>query len=89
MLKFSEHTYFLFMSKKLDLTKIFVFKSDNEKNATTVLNQTFTKKDTEMVNENTLCLNFRWESLKSSAIPLGWEKRLLPNSTQNQLFCCI
>lgn len=52
-------------------------------NATTVLILTFAMEDTEMAHENALCLNLRWESFKSSAIPLGWKKRLLPSSTQN------
>lgn len=56
------------------------------KNPPTVLIQTFAIEDTEMTYENTLCFNLRWESFKSSAIPLGWEERLLPSSTQNQLF---
>lgn len=53
------------------------------KNPPTVLIQTFAIEGTEMTYENTLCFNLRWESFKSSAIPLGWEERLLPSSTQN------
>lgn len=52
------------------------------KNAATVLIQTFVMEDAEIPHENALYLNLRWESFKSSAIPLASEKRLLPSSTQ-------